>query len=591
MLNRRAAPRFQPAQGTLFRFSAGPDGTPAVGLVWNISSTGLSMLVADPFAPGDRADGELTAETGGPSFPVSIRVIHVCPTKTGDYFIGVRFDRPLQPGELVPFLGHPEPTALREVLASFTGEFDPSAVPFDRSFPRSLIYRTQHILVASEGRKHLPRFLSANMDELRLYHAEKYADALLRVTDHNDAVYFRKGVLRREMSRDMDFDRQRDHAAHTLHNYLLGWYLACHSDTLYGHLRHHFEVRFETDQGYDEGLFFRDFLSVWSFASLLHDVGYLFEGGLQSLDASAVSARAGRGAEYVREFFDCIFWEQLDLGPADLREWIAREVGVFSPVIESGSLGRISDSLRGLGDLRQLWAKAAEGLPGLSESPPVGDAFAVWEASYRHFKQDNMADRLKDLEAAHTSMLREGLPGLGIRVLDHGVAGGMLLLLHSTLYYRLHFGLTPPDDGDPFGKEAYARMEPRLTGVAGYDPDRWWRSVTWGTAAVAFHNVAQSKVWAGFEDENPKRDRRLVVEEDSLTYLGVLVDILQEWDRYTTNRNSVFTGKLPVSSEDVRVWVSGGLVHFDYGDAERADDVRKGLGKALVGWEQLVAIH
>jgi hypothetical protein len=50
-------------------------------------------------------------------------------------------------------------------------------------------------------------------------------------------------------------------------------------------------------------------------------------------------------------------------------------------------------------------------------------------------------ERIRDLEVAYTSMLREGIPGLGIRVLDHGVAGGMLLLLHSTLYFRLHFGL------------------------------------------------------------------------------------------------------------------------------------------------------
>src|ERR1700675_4340358 len=91
----------------------------------------------------------------------------------------------------------------------------------------------------------------ANMDEVCLFYAERYADAVLGMTEHDDAMYFRHGVLRRELSGDMDYEKQRDHASHTLNNYLFGWYLLCHSDRLADNMREHLERRFpETERSF-----------------------------------------------------------------------------------------------------------------------------------------------------------------------------------------------------------------------------------------------------------------------------------------------------------------------------------------------------
>ena len=105
---RRVAPRFQPAFGTVCRFAA-PDREKAVGLVWNISETGISMLLADPPERGEELAGELTPENGGAGLEVTFRVVHVRELPTGDHFVGAQFARPLGEGELKPFLATPLP--------------------------------------------------------------------------------------------------------------------------------------------------------------------------------------------------------------------------------------------------------------------------------------------------------------------------------------------------------------------------------------------------------------------------------------------------------------------------------------------------
>ena|SRR5688572_8152921 len=98
MIERRQAARRQPALGTVFR----NDGS-TPGLVWNISTGGMSLLVADPPERGTTMRGEL-ATADGKSQATAFVVTHVSQLRTGDYVIGGPFDRPLEPDELRPFV-------------------------------------------------------------------------------------------------------------------------------------------------------------------------------------------------------------------------------------------------------------------------------------------------------------------------------------------------------------------------------------------------------------------------------------------------------------------------------------------------------
>lgn len=97
--NRRAHPRRQPAADTVCRLDAAPD----LGLVWNISAGGVSMLLRDELARGATVRGQL--ESAGSALPVTMRVAHVARLQTGDYIIGGQFDRLLTADEMRPFVG------------------------------------------------------------------------------------------------------------------------------------------------------------------------------------------------------------------------------------------------------------------------------------------------------------------------------------------------------------------------------------------------------------------------------------------------------------------------------------------------------
>ena len=95
---RRVAPRFQPAFGTVYRLNDTDDA-----LVWNLSSTGVSMFVAAPPPQGTQVNGALVIQAGDAVVSVAVRVVHVKKVETGDFFVGAQFERPLGPEELALF--------------------------------------------------------------------------------------------------------------------------------------------------------------------------------------------------------------------------------------------------------------------------------------------------------------------------------------------------------------------------------------------------------------------------------------------------------------------------------------------------------
>src|SRR5262245_3826873 len=85
---RRVSPRRQPAMGTVCRLDSDDGGPAALALVWNISNTGISVLVADPREPGTVLSGYLEKTEGDHVLRVAMHVIHTKKLETGDYFLG-----------------------------------------------------------------------------------------------------------------------------------------------------------------------------------------------------------------------------------------------------------------------------------------------------------------------------------------------------------------------------------------------------------------------------------------------------------------------------------------------------------------------
>ena len=99
---RRVALR-QPAVGTVCELAIEGDSQ-STALVWNISTSGVSMLVPKPIVPGSGVHGVLQTIRGRHPLPVEMHVIHMKLLETGDYLMGAHFDRPITAAEMKPFV-------------------------------------------------------------------------------------------------------------------------------------------------------------------------------------------------------------------------------------------------------------------------------------------------------------------------------------------------------------------------------------------------------------------------------------------------------------------------------------------------------
>ncbi|HEX4591343.1 MAG TPA: PilZ domain-containing protein, partial [Gemmataceae bacterium] len=99
--DRRSAVRRQPTVGTVCRLDPQTGG---IGLVWNISTGGVSMLLSNSVDRGATVKGVLATATEQFALPVTVRVTHVAPLQTGDFLVGGQFDRPLRAEEMRHFV-------------------------------------------------------------------------------------------------------------------------------------------------------------------------------------------------------------------------------------------------------------------------------------------------------------------------------------------------------------------------------------------------------------------------------------------------------------------------------------------------------
>lgn len=101
---RRQSPRRQPTVGTVCRLTTESGDSAGTGLVWNISTHGISMLLHQGPPTGTTLSGDLQSGDGRASLAILFRVAHVVRLQTGDYILGGPFLHPLTPEEMQPFL-------------------------------------------------------------------------------------------------------------------------------------------------------------------------------------------------------------------------------------------------------------------------------------------------------------------------------------------------------------------------------------------------------------------------------------------------------------------------------------------------------
>lgn len=443
----------------------------------------------------------------------------------------------------------------------------------------------------------LERFLAATMDEVRLRNAQTYAQTVMGLHDLDLASHFSTGLFRREYSGAIAYQRQRDHMAHGLYNYLFGFFLVDHSEVLMAYIEDKIARRLPSVSAASFESKMENFAEMWCLASLLHDIGYIFEGVLDPFDPRSRSDQAMISAEVTHDYFHHRFWTGTGIGDVAKRREISAKALAPAPEIAGTSLSDIATGLRLLGDMRHLnteFTRGAAPQGTLGDLP--GDGIALWRLHYEYYAADAVVSLVDRMERFFERLLYKGTRDGAIRMLDHGVCGGLLQLRFVSHWFRLRFGVEHSDEIPADKKrsiiEALGRDPLARRGLWNYTAEAWWSKLVWATGATALHNYLQAyDDW----DRGEEPEELLSVEVEPLAYLGILVDCLQQWDRYSVRGTPAITGRLPIQGADMSVNIlPDGRTRLLY-EGESSEflvaEIAKTLDSCLEDWGQIVVVE
>jgi hypothetical protein len=319
----------------------------------------------------------------------------------------------------------------------------------------------------------IKEFLSATTDSVRLVLASRASRQILNHYQMGELEQLRATVQASELLRAIPYPRQTDHSAHTLYLFLLGIYLFFACEPLRKEIASFLDEKDETEELLDR------FLFQWVFVSLLHDIGYIFQG------------RSGSEIRAVDRMFRASTITDLisDASPS-----IKRAVRKSVTTLELKPFEPIQNPEDMLSVLRQMpWGSVG------------GSANDIFESFY-NYRQSKEEITSSFLENYAYQVASSGYDGFSDGTVDHAVASGLFLFRYSTFWYWLakENGFEPPSFDDY--KKGYSEED-----------------VASACFAAAAHNI----IGVHARECGP-----LKFETNPIMYLGILCDELQKWDRF-----------------------------------------------------------
>lgn len=471
--------------------------------------------------------------------------------------------------------------------------------------------------LTDEGKKHLKDFLSSTMDEARMISQTRLSKSELASVGLDDWEYFRDSIVKRELNNVISYEKQRDHGSHTIYNYLMGLYIYQNTDLIKNSFVEHIQIRkYKGD--------FKYFESLWPYVSLLHDIGYMFEGSISNMEVSNNNDLMVIGSNILNAYFDNIFWVECGVYSVAEMSELEKLADLTHPHIDRDSIYTLTNSLRNLGAMGKLQKNTNRSLARL-KMPPIkaelsSDAFDVWIQYLEYFSKywtkldkskfpniaafgnpfGSMIKRIKELRKYYLDLLVQGNKKILIRNIDHGVASGLVSLKCSTLFFQLHNAIELSQASSKKSQSTavnhFTKHIEMLAKKYNYDNDSkwWWMGVIWATMAAAYHNFPlMREYWP-----NNYSCKKLSIHEDPLTYLGIMVDIIQEWDRYSTTYESYNEMEIPLQGKDMRLgrgtWRANKIVRISYPKIfpkKKLKEIEKKLDDNLLDWKKIIKIE
>lgn len=327
----------------------------------------------------------------------------------------------------------------------------------------------------------LEQFFITRSDIQRIQKAEALAERILELTDFADLVPIRSGVATLEIKRRISYEKQTDHTAHTLYLFLLGIWVYDNIPSL----------RDSIDESIKSSNPIHMFVFQWTYASLVHDIGYLFS---QDID------------NYVKDpLYASIFDSLFDFDNIKLNAGILSE----------------ENSIK----LEKLWRTFEEKYKVTTFSTIKSKPEVVHQLDHipwlfdLGFETDSGLDLLIESNIKETTlrdfaivMATKGYSGN--TVVDHGVASGLMLLKYSSIWYWICNEARQND----------LSLYEELTKNYKYPLKVFNHHVIPACKATAYHNLTNTK---------------FNLTDNPILFLAVLCDELQVWDRFLSGNKYI----------------------------------------------------
>jgi len=301
----------------------------------------------------------------------------------------------------------------------------------------------------------------------RVQISEDLAEKILSLTDFLDLIPLRSEIATFEIKRLISYKKQTDHTVHTVYLFLLGI-------LIYDNLP---DIRTMLDEHINSSKPVKMFIFQWTFASLLHDVGYLF----YEYHGSKNIFNDMFEFEFIQDYAG----ELTPLSRTSLQEIISKFFNQYpnNNIHEAATTLELLQNLNTIPWLEFLGYQTTLGLEVLAS--------------------DKKMER--DINEFAFQMATSGYDG--DPVADHGIIGGLMLLKYSSFWYFIC---------EKASKE-YPLLWIELTTKFKYLIPILEKHIIPACRAVAYHNMSGVK----FD-----------FKEEPLLYFSVLCDEIQTWDRF-----------------------------------------------------------
>lgn len=419
-------------------------------------------------------------------------------------------------------------------------------------------------------------FFNARSDIKRIIQAEKVAEKVLETMEYKEILGLRKEVASLEIKRIIDYETQNDHTAHTVYLFLLGIWMYDHVSAL----RDAFNSSITNKQKE------KMFVFQWTFASLLHDIGYLFYETRMIKNETASLFQDSDGEPELQAFrvfgayYDKLFKDAFEGKFADF-SWAKTESDVDTA--QSLLKGIWDEFNQRFGEINtRLAVTPMEVLEKLANIPwletlnikPVSDKIT---SGFKYLVSSTMEIDLIG-NAEKIANFGYGNEKNNPRV-DHAIASGLMLLQYTSIWYWLSAELEKrkeiPDD------TAYKELYRNLFSNYQYPVDLLTNHVIPACRTAIYHNM------------NDKDSIRL--DNEPLLYIAILCDELQVWDRFVSGsahlkawdnaETHCMAENVTAAAEEDQSFVSFGFEYIRY-----RHKVKNTLDKRLVDWKEHVKL-